>query len=944
MKYFLLALSFICISSAGFSQLKVKGTVKNDDGKNLAGASVVLYYPGTKDSLKTVTNEKGTFTFSDVRKAKVEVITSYIGFKKFLSYYDYTEQTGEQIIWDIVLTPGDVTLETVTVEAAKIQIKEDTVSYRIDSTMYRKNDNVEEVLKKLPGIEVDNKTGKVTAQGKEVTKVRVNGKDFFGGDVTTATRELNADMVDKIQVIDDYGDQAAFTGVRDGEASKTLNIQLKKDKNKGYFGNVSAGIGTEDRYQAGLSLNIFNNERQISILGNMNNTNASTFNFGSAGGTVGTMMAGMANSMGIGRGGAGAGAAFGNFGTSNGLNVTKSIGVNFRDQWGPKVSAYGSYSFSDRQSTTIQNVSQQNLLRNPNINLQNTYDYGVNDNHRFSFNIEYKIDSFNYLKFSPNVSLTNTDGDNYSDFSIDSLTGGKISQGNTKSVSNSKAPNINGSVLFNHRFKKKGRTLSVNLTASSGYNESMNRYDNYTDYYVPFFLQDTLLQYIVQDNDNKTLSARASYIEPLSKTKSLEFNYSYTRQTTGNDRKSYEIDPLSGDKEYVESRSNIFDNIYITNRIGANFRNNQKKYNYSVGFAVQPASIQSNSITGKYSFKQDIFNYYPVLRYQYNFSKSRSFSVNYSGSTRQPSYSQLQPVYDSVNPQYITVGNPDLKPEFNNNLSLRYNNFDFITGNVFFGTVNASFTNDKIVNNIFDLGADPAAPNYKPGVQETRYTNANGYYSLSAFYNISRPKQNRKYVFNLGGNVAFNNNIAYLANEKNTGKNFIIGQRFSMDYKLKKWLESNIAVNFTFNDTKNATDDRLNATTRAWTLSHNSRIFLPKGIVFTYDMDKTINSGYGEGVNTNPFIINAALEKQFFKSKKLSLKLNAFDILDENTSITRTVSAFAITDTRTNRLGRYFMLSAIFRLNKFSGKAPQQNRVMMGGPGGGAGGMQIIRN
>jgi hypothetical protein len=927
MKYFLLLITLVGSSLISSAQLRVKGTVKNDDGKNLAGASVVLYYPGSTDSLKTVTNEKGAFTFNNVKKAKVEVITSFVGFKKLLSYYDYTEQTGEQNIWDIVLSPGDVTLETVTVEAAKIQIKEDTISYRIDSTMYRKNDNVEEVLKKLPGIEVDNKTGKVTAQGKEVTKVKVNGKDFFGGDVTTATRELNADMVDKIQVIDDYGDQAAFTGVRDGEASKTLNIQLKKDKNKGYFGNVSAGIGTEDRYQAGLSLNIFNNERQISILGNINNTNASTFNFGGN-----AMMAGIASSMGIGRGGAGAGSAFGNFGTSNGLNVTKSVGVNFRDQWGPKVSAYGSYSFSNRQSTTLQNVSRKNNIVNPNINLENNNDYAVNDNHRISFNIEYKIDSFNYLKFSPNVSITNTNGENFSDFDISRLNGDKISEGTINSFSDSKSPNINGSLLFNHRFKKRGRTLSLNLSASDGYTESMNDYDNYTSYYFPLYRSDTTLQYITQDNDNRSTSLRASYIEPLSKTKSLEFNYSYTRQVTGNDRKSYEVDPVTGNKTYQDSLSNIFDNVYITNRIGANFRNTQKKYNYSLGFAVQPASIESNSITGKYSYKRNIFNYYPVFRYQYNFSKSRSFSVNYSGSTKQPSYSQLQPVYDSTNLQYITVGNPDLRPEFSNNLGLRYNNFDFISGNVFFGSINASFTNDKIVNNAIDLGADPTDPKYRPGAQEIRYLNADGYYALSAFYNFSRPIQNRKYVFNFGGNASFNNNIAYLDGQKTTGKNFILGQRFSMDYKLKKWLESNIAVNFVFNDAQNAGNKSASSTTRAWTLSNNSRIFFPKGIVFTYDINKTLNSGYGEGVNTDPFIINAALEKQFFKSKKLSLKLNALDMLNENTSISRTVNSYYITDTRTNRLGRYYMLSAIFRLNKFSGQAPQQRRVIMGGP------------
>ena len=273
MKFIFLILGIFLSSQAiAQKQIRVRGIVKTSDGKTLPGASIVLFNLGRKDSLKTVSNEKGAFVFSNVATGKVSVSISFIGYKRFVNEYDYTGADGEQNIWDIVMVPGDYTLETVTVEAAKIQIKEDTVSYTVDSTMYRKNDNVEQVLRNLPGVEVD-KAGKVTAQGKEVTRVKVNGKDFFGGDVTTATRELNADMVDKIQIIDDYGDQSAFTGVRDGEASKTLNIQLKKDKNKGYFGSVTAGGGTEGRYLGALSLNIFNNDRQVSIIGNINNTN-----------------------------------------------------------------------------------------------------------------------------------------------------------------------------------------------------------------------------------------------------------------------------------------------------------------------------------------------------------------------------------------------------------------------------------------------------------------------------------------------------------------------------------------------------------------------------------------------------------------------------------------------------------------------------------------------
>jgi hypothetical protein len=923
MRYLLLLISLGCFSLQSFAQkqIKVRGVVKSDEGKSLSGASVLLYYPGTKDSLKTVTNEKGVFTFSAVNPAKVAVLTSYVGYKSFISNYDYSGQTGDQAIWDIVMSPGDNTLEAVTLEAAKIQIKEDTVSYKIDSTMYRANDNVETLLKKLPGVEVD-KSGNVTAQGKQVSKVKVNGKEFFGGDVLTATRELNADMVDRIQVIDDYGDQAAFNGIKDGEASKTLNIDLKKDKNKGYFGNVTAGAGTEERYTTGISVNRFNNSQQISLLANANNINASTFNFGSMGGSaMGNMAGGMIRSMGIGRGGAGMGAALGSSGNGDGIGTSQSVGLNFRDDWTPKLSGYGSYSFSRKNTNTIKNSSQQNTFDN-SIYVQNSDDDNLTTNHRFSFNLEYKMDSFNYFKFTPSVSVRNTDANYLSDFLL-STDGIKENEGTTKDFSNSSSPNLSGNLLFNHRFKKKGRTLSLNLTKGTSSGESVDDYVNLSKVYPTGggSVQRNTYQYVTQDNENRNTNLRASYVEPINKKQNIELNYSYSRQVTGNDRENYSVEPASQAKTYVDSLSNIFDNTYITNRLGVNFRTNEKKYNYSVGLAVQPATIKSNSITGKYEYKQDIVNYYPVVRFAYNFSRSRSFSVNYSGSTSQPSYTQLQPVADYSNPQYITVGNPNLRPEFTNNLSLRYNNFDFITGDVFFGNISASFTNDKIVNNTSFIG---------PGVQQTKYLNSDGFYTVTGFYNISKPLQNRKYVFNVGGNVTYNNNISFFKNEKNRGKNWLLGQRVSMDYKLKKWLESTLALNYSFNTTSSVLQEN-NSNTKAFTISHNSRIFLPKNWIFNYDMDKSINSGYADNVNSNPFIINASIEKQLFKKKNVSLKLQAVDMLNENININRNVTGSYISDTRTNRLGRYFMATAILRLNKFQGQAPQQNRIIMGG-------------
>jgi hypothetical protein len=635
----------------------------------------------------------------------------------------------------------------------------------------------------------------------------------------------------------------------------------------------------------------------------------------------------MVRSMGIGRGGAGVGSAIGSAGGGDGIGTSQSIGVNFREDWTPKLSGYGSYSFNRRNTNTIRNSTQQNFDdNNPTTFIQNSDDDNITRNHRFSFNLEYKMDSFNYFKFTPSVSVRNSDAGNFSDFLFEDKNSIRTSDGTNRSLTNSSSPNINGNLLFNHRFKKKGRTLSLNLSSGTSSTDSEEDYINLNKIYGPTgnTAQRNTYQYITQDNQNRNSGLRASYVEPLSKKRNLEFNYSYSRQVTGNDRENYYVEPVSGVKTYMDSLSNIFDNTYITNRMGVNFRTNEKKYNYSVGLAVQPASITTNSITGKYKFKQDIVNYYPVVRFAYNFSRSRSFSVNYNGSTTQPSYTQLQPVQDRANPQYVTIGNPFLKPEFTNNLSMRYNNFDFITGDVFFGNISASFTNDKIVNNTRIIDAK----------QETKYLNSDGFYTITGFYNISKPFQNRKYVFNVGGNVTYFNNISFVDDEKNQGKNWLLGQRLAIDYKAKKWLESTLAVNYSLNNSRNSLSKDLNSNSTAITLSHNSRIFLPKNWIFNYDLDKTFNNGLAQNVNSNPFIITANIEKQLFKKKNVSLKLQAIDLLNENTNINRSVTGYSIVDTRTNRLGRYFMATAVLRLNKFNGKAaPAQNRtIIMGAP------------
>ena len=920
---------FLFLHSIGLAQnvVQVKGVVKNKEGTVLSNATVVLVNLTLNDSTKTKSNELGVFSFNVVKNSTIKLYYSYIGYTLFVKELDIKDTNEIQSIEDVFLVPNAGMLGNVTVESQKIQIKEDTVSYLIDSTMYRKNDNVESMLKNLPGVQVD-KDGTITAQGKQVTKVKVNGKEFFNGDVTTATREINADMVDRIQIIDDYGDQSAFTGIKDGDPTKTMNIQLRKDKNKGYFGNSTVGAGTNDRYLSSLSINKFNNEQQISLFGNLNNTNVNLFNFGSMGGAMGNTMGNSARSMGGGRGGVGS--STGSIGGSDGINTTKSIGLNYRDEWGSKISVYGSCSFSNKLSNTIKNSTQQNIYQTKtSAYLLNSENNSIVQNQRFSFNIEYKMDTMNYIKFNPTVSYNHSDVDYFSDFNS-FLDATNISSGTIKDKSISNTPNISGSLLYNHRFKKRGRTMSLNINSGNSTTDSNEGYGNMTNLILPNGnnVDSLLSQKIIQGNSNENYGAKLSYTEPLNKKRSLEFNYSFNKQELDNDRKNYLIDSATQSEEYVASLSNIYNNKYETNKFGLNLKTTQKKYNYSLGFSAQPARIESNSITSNSNFVNKLVNFYPVVRVAYNFSKSRSLNINYNGSSNQPSNAQLQPVIDNSNPQFISIGNPDLKPEFTSNVNVRYNNFDYISGNVFFGNFTANYTQDKIVNSVKLI---------RNGVQQTTYKNANGYYTFSGFYNISRPLQNRKYVFNIGGNVSYINNISFLRDSndlesKNIGSNWLASQRLSIDIKIKKWLETTVSVNYGLNDSKNSYQSDLNSNTKAWTLSNNSRFFLPKDFIISYDLEKIFNSGYANNVITSPFIINTTIEKQFFEKKNVSLKLQGLDLLNENIGVNRTISGTGFTDTRTNKLGRYFIMSLVFRLNKFFNQ--QQNGLRPEMPGG----------
>ena len=710
-----------------------------------------------------------------------------------------------------------------------------------------------------------------------------------------------------------------------------INIQLKKDKNQGYFGRVTAGVGDKDRYQASFNGNYFNNNQQISLFSNSNNTNQSLFGFGGSNGSMGGR--GMGNLMKMGQGmvndmgGAGSimnalnngDQGFLQNGSSNdGITNTNSIGINYRDQWSKKISVYGSYSYSHRNNNGYKIISQQNLNSNL-LNHQNTDFTNLGENNRLFFNLEDNLDSFNYLKISPNFSYgaSNNSTNTLFDFIGNNI---KSSDGYNNSLVKSNTPNLSATVLYNHRFHKRGRNLSLSLSGgTSGNTSGQDARSNTTRYITPGGAFNSYL-FNAQDNTNHNSGIRMTYSEPLSKTRSLDFvashNFSYAR----NNKTDYNIDPVTGVRIFNPILSNDYESNYYNDRLNISVRTTEKKYNYTLGISFQPVDLRGLSLSKDSSYRPiQRVNVFPIARFAYNFTKTKSLNINYSGSAQQPGFSQLQDVLDPTNAPYFSRGNPNLRPSINHNINMFFNNFNFVTGKVIFTNLAFSMIQNQIVNKITKLDS--------AGSQLTTPENVNGFYNINGFYSYSRPYKNRRYVITLTGNVNYNHNINLFDSMESVGNNWVVSQGFNLEFNHKDWLEFGIGTNYNVNSNKYSSvsekGNLRNSLYDSWTFSSNISLDIPKHWVLKYDFDYTINNGLTGNVGINLAILNASIEKQLFKKKNGIIKFQGFDLFNQNTNINRSVSSYAITDTRSNRLNRYFLLSFTYRLQKFKGKQPQ---------------------
>lgn len=861
------------------------------------------------------TNASGIFTINNLPVGKYRLFVVYIGLKTVTKDFELTAAKPSINFGSIIMEDTGVDLKTVEVKAEipPVVVKKDTLEFSAASVKVKENAVVEDLVKKLPGVDVA-KDGTITTQGETIKRVKVDGKDFMGSDPLLATRNLPADMVDKIQIIDDMSEQSKFSGVDDGNREKILNIVTKNGvKNKGFVGNSTVGYGTEDRYDANLNVNYFNKSQQISFIGQFNNVNKQNFGGGIGGGS------GFGGGRGIQfTGGGGA--------STGGITTTNAAGINFGDTYDDGTQVNGSYFFNKTSFLYNSNSQTQSLLGTTTLNsLENNNTKTDRLNHRLNFTIDTKLDSATSIRLQPNISYTKNNGSNITSYTRDVLNTNTI--GNQNLQTGSESPVISNNLLIRHRFKRRGRTLSLNVNTNINDSDADN-FNYILDNVRVGTITTTALTNQLNDNNTNSLSntSRLVYTEPLSKTLNLELNYQNGYSFDNKERLVYSFNNATQSYDIKDNTySNDFENTTLTNALGFSFQKNEKKYNWNVGLAAQYTTRENVNNTTGAIFNQDFLNLTPSAQFRYNFSNSKRLNIRYNGRTTQPTIDQIQPIRDNTNTRVVVRGNPDLKPAFVNNLSIFYNNFNFATFRTFFigGFFNQYF---NAIANDQRVITDPTSPDR--GKIENGYTNVDGNFQATVFTNVGQPiiKGNKLTLqANLRGDYEKATNLAEGAEIVTNSLSLTNGYKLVSNFD-KLDLIAGVSGTWQHATYTNA------STVNSYLLSPNIDIsyLFPGNIRLQTDVTYNQTTGRGAAYNTTYTLVNAYISRQFFKNKG-TFKISANDLFNENTGILRTIGNNTIVDSNFNVLKRYYMFSFTYSLGNVAGR----NMNNMQGPGGG---------
>ena len=933
-----LAIVLCCLIPISAHDAIINGVlVDSQDTTELMEATVRLLM-ATKDSTMvkgTTTDKNGVFNIKGVKPGKYLLRFSYLGYNDLIKHVTVGDDGRDVIMGVITMDPNTILLKETVVMGVKspIVVKEDTIEFNADTYKTQANAVVEDLLKRLPGVEVGS-DGKITANGKEVKKILIDGKEFFSDDPTVASKNIPADMINKLQVIDRKSDLARLTGVDDGDDETVINLTVKKGMNNGWFGTVNAGYGTDDRYAGNVMINHFRDGNQFTILGGGNNTNNLGFGDGASG-------------------------RFQRFGGDRGVTTSQYAGLNFnvgsKEDDHFRVGGDIMYSHSDRDTRT--STARQYLLQDStSYEDANTAARDKSHNFRGDFRIKWEIDTCNTLDIRPNFSFNFNKSERGDTSSL--VAGDPARTAVNRSLSNffndGKSFEWGTRLIYNHKVASHpGRSQSLMLNYSySNVREDADTYTSNTYYRLAD--QDQLIDQTA-NNRRKThsITGRLSWTEPIGDIKNarfLEFSYRGNYRSTTSDKLVYDnlregIWPSGTviDQEWNESLSNSFRNKFFNQEFSLGFRQVRKAYNLNVGISVNSAMSKSKDLINS---ARDIkerwaWSVAPYARFRYKFTDTRNLNFFYRMRAQQPSITQLQPVADESNPKNIIIGNPELKPTFNHNINLRFGDFAQGAQRSIMAMMNIDFAQNSIVS---DVTTDELTGN-----RITSYTNVGGVWSAMAMNMLSFPFGSQKtwyFTSHLFARYGVTKSVTNsVENRSNTLRiNYSPGLAFRnsvFDIELRP------TYGFQNTTTSALKSDARNIHT--WGSMFNGTYSAPFGLVISTDLRYSTTSGYSAGYNSDQWIWNGSVAYQFLRDKQAAVTLSVYDILGQRKNIYRNVTGDYIEDVYYNSLGRYGMLTFTYRFNTFKkGEQPKdRNTDRWGGPGnfgpgGGPGGRPPI--
>ena len=925
-KVLLITLSgFIWISAIAQKSGNVKGIVFDTIAKQPVAAATITVLQRSDSSLVTftMTDRRGEFSLANVPYGDYRLLVTHVNYHNVNKFFTINDANNNVDFPNVEVSDKNKVLEEVVVmaEAPPVTLIGDTVQYNAGSFKTKPNAVVEDLLKKMPGIQVE-KDGTVKAQGQTVNRVLVDGKEFFGNDPKIATKNLPADAVDKVQVYDKQSDMAQLTGFDDGQSEKTINLKLKKDKKKGVFGKVNAGGGTDGRYQGRFNVNSFKGARQMSVIGMGNNTNAEGFSFMDI-----LSFSGGMNQLGGGGGGGlninissndpMAGAMGG--GNNNAINTSWAGGANYNNIIGNKMEIQSNYFFSRYNPVTDQKLSRQYILPDSTYFYnQNSRTNNLSYSHRFNLTYDYLIDSMHSLKFTPTLSLQNAKNQSLSKYETLSEQLIRSNNGFSNNYAASDGYNFNGTLLFRKKFNRRGRTLSVSLGSTLNNSEGNGQLGSVNEFYNRSGLSvktDSINQQSFSESEVRGYTTRAVYTEPLFKRSLVELSVSKNESRSVSDKVTYDFNQSSGKHDMINPLlTNNYENIYGTTTAGIRVRTQKKKYNYSFGLTWQNADLKGTIKSGiKDSvITKSFYNLLPNARFQYNFTRFKNLQLDYRASTNQPSVSQLQPIPDISNPLNIRMGNPNLKQEFTHRINASYTGINPFRNKSFFWFSSYSFTNNRIVNyDIIDSF----------GRKITTPVNVDGVYNLNNDLTVGLPLRFIKSSLNFNTGFGYSKSIQFINTVRNNIYNVSIDPGIEISKSFKDKLDLTLSGGFTYNKAKYSLQSSLNNNYLTQDYGIDVGWQLPGNFYLSTDFRYTINSQRSAGFNAKVPLWNAAFSKLFLKYNRGEIKISVYDLLNENQAIVRNTNSNYIEDQNNRVLKRFFLLSFTYSLNKMSANA-----------------------